>query len=118
MPEPVQASDLADLDGLDDWRYLTGAIEATFALRSSGDARRFSAAAEFVRLIAAASDDANHHPDLRLNYPGIVHVRLTTHAIGGLSELDLQLARVISGLAEDNGFESRSTDSPETEDRD
>ena len=94
---PVTAAAFADA-GLDDWRYLLGAIEATFRA-SSGSGDDFTAAARFVGRVAEAADAADHHPDLHLRYPGVVHVALSTHSIHGLSELDLGLARTISDLA-------------------
>jgi 4a-hydroxytetrahydrobiopterin dehydratase len=40
-----------------------------------------------------------HHPDVELRYPGRVHVLLTTHATGGLTTLDVDVARAISAAA-------------------
>jgi 4a-hydroxytetrahydrobiopterin dehydratase len=92
---PAQFSARRDLP---DWRCLLGGIEATFRLPS------FSMAAELVVAIARASDDAKHHPDVDLRYPGRVHVTLTTHAEGGaITDLDLDLAATISQLAADSG---------------
>ena len=85
---------------LDDWRVVLRRAEAVF--RAPG----FSAAAAFVGLVAAAADAADHHPDVDLRYPGRVHVTLTTHAVGGLTNLDVDLARRISRLAADGGLTS------------
>jgi 4a-hydroxytetrahydrobiopterin dehydratase len=89
----VAADEFAVIEGLDDWRYLLGAVHATFA------APTFPAGAELVTAIAAAAERAAHHPDLELRYPGRVHVALTTHAAGGVTTLDVELAREISTLA-------------------
>ena len=40
-----------------------------------------------------------HHPDVDLRYPNIVRVVLTTHATGGVTALDVALAREVSSLA-------------------
>lgn len=78
---------------LDDWRYLLGAVHATFRAGS------FTAAAGLVAAIAEAADRAEHHPDVDLRYPDRVHVSVTTHEIGAVSERDEALAVEISRLA-------------------
>ncbi|MPQ98558.1 4a-hydroxytetrahydrobiopterin dehydratase [Modestobacter sp. I12A-02628] len=68
--------------------------------------RRFPsmlAAAEAVVEIAAEADEMDHHPDVDLRYR-TMHVGLTTHDVGGVTELDLRLAREIDRvLGEDQG---------------
>ena len=98
---PVEPDQLATTDGLDDWRFVLGAIHAEFALDS------FPAGAALVAEIAAAAEAAVHHPDVSLRYPGVVRVALTTHAAGGLTTLDVDLARTISRLASAAGADSR-----------
>ena len=83
----------AELDGLDDWRYLLGEITATFRAGS------FGGAATLVSAIAAAADEADHHPDVELRYPDLVRVTLTTHAVSDLTTADADLARQISAIA-------------------
>jgi 4a-hydroxytetrahydrobiopterin dehydratase len=94
---PVTAAEFATLEGLDDWRFVLGGIHATFRAGS------FQAAAALVGAIAAAADAADHHPDLDVRYPDVVRVSLSTHATGGLSMHDVELARQISTLAEQAG---------------
>lgn len=76
-----------------DWRFVLGGIEASFR------AGTFEDAAGFAASIAAAAELADHHPDIDLRYPGRVRVRLTTHATGGVTTADLQLAERISAMA-------------------
>lgn len=97
----VDPSELATAEGLADWRYHVAALHAEFALPS------FSAGAALVAAVAAAADAADHHPDVSLRYPGIVHVDLMTHDAGGVTSLDVELARTISSLAADAGGEAR-----------
>jgi 4a-hydroxytetrahydrobiopterin dehydratase len=92
----VSSEEFAAL-GLDDWRFFLGAIHGTFR------ALTYSGGAELVAAIAAASDRADHHPDIDLAYPGRVHVVFTTHATGGLTTLDVDLAREVSQLAAEAG---------------
>lgn len=89
----VTASEFAAIDGLDDWRFVRNAIHGRFRAAS------FPAAGALIGQIADAAEMADHHPDLELRYPGVVHVLLTTHATGGLTDADVGLARTISELA-------------------
>ncbi len=91
----ITAAEFDALEGLDDWRFHLGAIHATFSAPS------FPEGAALVGAIADAAEQAVHHPDVELTYPGRVHVALTTHATGGLTTLDVELARKISTLASD-----------------
>jgi 4a-hydroxytetrahydrobiopterin dehydratase len=91
----VTAEQFADLDGCGDWRFLLGAIHADFRAGS------FGAAADLVAAIAAAAEEADHHPDIDVRYPDRVRVSLTTHVVGGLTTHDVELARRISALAAD-----------------
>lgn len=85
------ASTLAPL--LDPWEYADSALRATFTMRS------FSLAGALAAAVARAADDADHHPDVDLRYPGLVRVLLTTHDTGGVTEHDVRLAAEISRLA-------------------
>jgi 4a-hydroxytetrahydrobiopterin dehydratase len=88
---------------LPDWRILLDRLESTFSAGS------FTDAAAFVGQIAAVADAADHHPDIDLRYPAVVHVALTTHAAGGLSPRDARLARAISELAAAAGLRVEPT---------
>ncbi len=94
---PVSAQDIDELEGLDDWRVVLQEIQAEFRAPS------FPAGGSLVAAIAAAAEEVDHHPDVELHYPGRVRVHLSTHAIGGLSTHDVDLARRISALAADAG---------------
>jgi len=96
----VSADDFASLDGLSDWRFLLGAIHADFRAGS------FPAAAALVGEITAAAEAATHHPDVDIRYPDRVRIVLTTHATGGLTELDVDLARAVSQIAGERGATS------------
>lgn len=96
----VTPAQFAEADGVDDWRYVLGAVRATFAAGS------YPAAAELVVSITDAAERLVHHPDIDIRYPGNVHVAITTHATGGLTTLDLDLARAVSELAATAGSTS------------
>jgi 4a-hydroxytetrahydrobiopterin dehydratase len=89
----VSNEEFAALEGLDDWSYDDGVISASYELGS------FAAGALLVGAIAGAAEAAVHHPDLTLDYPGRVGIRLTTHGAGDLTTLDTDLAAVITRIA-------------------
>lgn len=98
----VTADDFAALDGLDDWRFVVGSIHADFRAGS------FPAAADLVSEVVAAAEAADHHPDIDVRYPDRVRIVLSTHDVGGLSTLDVDLAREISAMAKRSGANSQS----------
>ena len=100
---PVTPQQIADDDTLSDWRVLVRTLQAEFVCGS------FTAGATLLAAVAAAADAADHHPDLGLRYPGRVRVTLTTHAINGLSDADVALARTISTLAAEHGADAEPT---------
>jgi len=56
----------------------------------------FNAAFGFMARVALAAEKADHHPEWS-NVYNKVHITLTTHDAGGLSERDVELAKVIDG---------------------
>ncbi len=100
-PQIVTAQRFAR-ESLDDWRYLLGRIESQFRAGS------FDGAASFALEVARAANRANHHPDIDLRYPDRVFVALMTHAAGGLTDLDLELASEISQLAMSSGLRAEA----------
>lgn len=70
-------------------------------LRTAG----YTEAVELVTRIAAAADEADHHPDVDLRY-NWVGLRLVSHDVGGLTERDIELAGEISRIADDLGAQA------------
>lgn len=89
----ITQADVDRLDGLDDWRAVLGTMRAEFAAGS------YPAAAALTVAIAEAAEAAEHHPDIDIRYPDRVRVSLMTHATGGLTTRDTDLAMKISALA-------------------
>lgn len=52
----------------------------------------------FVTRVAVLAEQANHHPDVLLTWPGVT-MMLTTHDAGGLTEKDFALAAKIEAVA-------------------
>lgn len=80
------------LGGLPGWERDGDAIRASFALASFPDA------IAFVVRVGFLAEAANHHPDLDVRWR-TVHVALTTHDAGGITDKDADLAHAIQGLA-------------------
>ncbi|QIS06029.1 4a-hydroxytetrahydrobiopterin dehydratase [Nocardia brasiliensis] len=62
----------------------------------------FLAGIELVGQVAAAAEAANHHPDIDIRWRK-VSFALSTHDSGGLTVLDIDLAREIDRLASELG---------------
>jgi 4a-hydroxytetrahydrobiopterin dehydratase len=75
------------------WNVADGWITKEFDLGSFGDVP------EFIAKIVAVADVLDHHPDVDIRYPGRVLVKVSTHAIGGLSTRDVDLAVAIDAGA-------------------
>lgn len=99
VPERITARQFQESDGVGDWREV--AIGACACFRTGSFAKGVALVDEIGRL----ADAMNHHPDVDLQY-ATVTVRLLTHDISGLSDLDVQLARKVSAAARTLGVEA------------
>ena len=97
MADRLSSAEFTERHDLPGWRVVDDGIE-TWWLAGS-----FTEAGTFAAEIAALADAADHHPDLALRYPGRVHVRLTSHDAGGLTDRDAALAGQISEAAARRG---------------
>jgi 4a-hydroxytetrahydrobiopterin dehydratase len=76
-----------------DWSQVGKAIQRKYSFKS------FVAAIAFVNKIADAAEQAQHHPDITINY-SVVTISLSTHSEGGITAMDFELARQIDQIAE------------------
>lgn len=60
----------------------------------------FLTAAEFINRLAPRCEELDHHPDLALRWRW-VHIELSTHSEGGVTDLDVTLAGIIDEVAAD-----------------
>jgi len=72
-------------------------VAETDAIARSFTFADFSAAWGFMSRVALLAEAHNHHPDWS-NVWNRVHIALTTHDAGGLSEKDIRLAQAIDQL--------------------
>ncbi|MBD3802177.1 MAG: 4a-hydroxytetrahydrobiopterin dehydratase [Thioclava sp.] len=88
-------------------KALLGALEDSgWRAAEEGDAmskrlifKDFSAAWGFMSRAALCAETMNHHPDWR-NVYNKLEITLSTHDCGGVSVLDIELARALDALAE------------------
>jgi 4a-hydroxytetrahydrobiopterin dehydratase len=74
-----------------EWSLAGNAIHRKFTFKS------FLPAIAFVNKIAEAAEQANHHPDITINY-NQVGISLSTHSEGGITRKDFQLAEAIDKI--------------------
>jgi len=82
------------LAGLTDWRRDGNAIVRTAKLPS------FPAAIEAVRAVAEIAEARDHHPDIDIRWRTLTF-RCSTHSAGGITGLDIDLAREIDQVLSD-----------------
>lgn len=77
------------VEGLSDWSRDGSQIAADFKFKDFGEAM------VFVNRVAEMAEEADHHPDIDIRW-NKVHLVLTTHAKGGLTQNDFDMAGRIS----------------------
>lgn len=82
------------LASISDWSLVDGrdAITRTFQFKD------FNAAFGFMSRVALKAEKVDHHPEW-FNVYNKVEVTLSTHDAGGLTELDIKLARFMDKAA-------------------
>src|SRR5471030_1949477 len=60
----------------------------------------FSQAIEFVNGVAEIAEDEDHHPEIDIRYNKVT-LRLSTHAEGGLTDVDFEVAEKIDTLVDE-----------------
>jgi 4a-hydroxytetrahydrobiopterin dehydratase len=81
-------SRLAELEG---WEHAGDAIRKEFKRYD------FVGSVDFVRALVAPAEEMGHHPDLEISWDTVT-VTITTHAEGGLTANDFELAARLDGL--------------------
>ncbi|SHK92751.1 pterin-4-alpha-carbinolamine dehydratase [Pseudonocardia thermophila] len=89
MPKLLDdASISAALQTLPAWERAGGSLVRTAQLPS------FPAAIAVVDRVAEIAEEADHHPDIDIRWRTLTF-RCSTHSAGGITELDVELARKI-----------------------
>ncbi|GEP45729.1 4a-hydroxytetrahydrobiopterin dehydratase [Brevifollis gellanilyticus] len=94
MKTPLLSSEelTASLATLNGWAVEGKEIVKTFKFAA------YLAGIDFVSKLGHAAEAMNHHPDLIVGWRKVT-VKLSTHSAGGLTELDLTLAREAEKIA-------------------
>lgn len=79
------------LEQLDGWEYIDGALETSFEFKN------FKEAFAVMTRIAFECEAQNHHPDWSNVYNSL-HIRLNTHDAEGVTEKDFKLAKAIEEI--------------------
>ena len=81
---------------VDGWDVLKD-IKDKFFLNNRFNFNNFIESQEFINKVGEISEDEGHHPDISFGW-GYAEIKITTHAIEGLSENDFILAAKIDQL--------------------
>lgn len=92
----------AALEGLPHWQRSGDNIVRTVESASFPDA------IALLQEVAAAAEESDHHPDIDVRWRKVTYT-LSTHSAGGITELDVALARIIDELVENLRGPGRSS---------
>lgn len=94
MVEKLKTQEIPDIvKGLDGWT-----LDSTLtSISKQFKFKDFSQAWGFMSQVALLAEKMNHHPDWS-NVWNTVSIKLNTHDFGGLSTLDIKLAKAIDAL--------------------
>lgn len=94
MSELLEEEELtAALKKCPEWEYEKKHITRTIEFEE------FMEGIDFVNDVGEISEEAQHHPDITIKHTKIT-LRLTTHDVGGVTALDIQLAQRIDNLVD------------------
>ena len=81
---------------VDGWDVLKNE-KNTFFLHKKFNFKNFLDSQDFINKVGRISEDEGHHPDISFGW-GYAEIKITTHAIEGISENDFILAAKIDHL--------------------
>ncbi|GAB3714116.1 4a-hydroxytetrahydrobiopterin dehydratase [Mariniluteicoccus flavus] len=93
---------------LADWRMVAHRAHLTI------DCGDFVQAMAFVNAVADLAEAANHHPEIDIRWSR-VHLAMSSHDVGGMSERDVELGTKIADLARERGHDVDVTRLAETQ---
>jgi 4a-hydroxytetrahydrobiopterin dehydratase len=79
------------LEGLEGWERRGDAIVKSYKCND------FVGSVKLVDALTPVAEEMNHHPDLEISWDTVT-ISITTHAAGGLTENDFELAGKIDRL--------------------
>jgi 4a-hydroxytetrahydrobiopterin dehydratase len=90
-PELLTDEAVVDALGGLDWQRDGDELVKTETLKD------FAAALAFVNEVGALAERRDHHPDIAISWNKVT-LRLSTHSAGGLTQLDIDLAKDVDSL--------------------
>jgi 4a-hydroxytetrahydrobiopterin dehydratase len=78
-------------------KYLTGWVKRKNEIRKKFEFKDFVQAMGFVNSVALLAERANHHPDIDIRW-NKVHLVLSTHSEGGITQKDISMAKEIESF--------------------
>ena len=81
-----------EVSELDNWKVVNGKINKTFEFKD------FVQAFGFMTKVAMNAEKMNHHPEW-FNVYNRVRIDLVTHDVSGISNYDIELAKIIDTIA-------------------
>jgi len=88
LDDPAIESRLCELPG---WRLDDSTIRREYIFMD------FAEALAFVNAVGELAEKANHHPDIDIRWNKVI-LSLSSHSMGGLTDLDFSLAEKIEAL--------------------
>jgi 4a-hydroxytetrahydrobiopterin dehydratase len=94
MSELLEEEELTSaLKKCPEWEYEKKHITRTIEFEE------FMEGIDFVNDVGEISEEAQHHPDIMIKHTKVT-LKLTTHDVGGVTALDIQLAQRIDNLVD------------------
>ena len=81
---------------VDNWEVKSN-VDKSFYLIKNFTFKNFKESQNFVNKVGNIAEEENHHPDISFGW-GYAEIKVTTHAINGLSENDFILAAKIDQI--------------------
>ena len=105
MNNPLdRAAIIAGLEDRQGWQ-LTSEDASFQVIEKKYFFKDFNAAFGFMGRVALMAERANHHPEFHNQYRQVT-IRWATHSCGGITALDLAMAKICDQLAVDSGFKA------------
>ena len=94
MSELLENDDLKDsLKKCPEWEIEKNSITRSFEFEE------FMDGIDFVNNVGEIAEDAQHYPDITIKYTKVT-LKLTTHDVGGVTDLDIELAQRVDNLVD------------------
>jgi len=84
------------LKTLPGWKFSENGLQKKYQFKD------FISNIEAVKRIAIKAEELNHHPDIFIHSWNKLTITLSTHSVGGVTQLDFQLAKEIEEITNES----------------